>query len=62
MAKFDADFSIFGTLAGDIKNSVPIENTVIDYANKACVDLYGDLKGRRIGELFEEITGESFSM
>jgi len=39
MAKFDSDFSIFGTLAGDIVGGVPIEKMRVDYVNNACVNL-----------------------
>jgi hypothetical protein len=43
MAKFDPDFSIFGTLAGDIVGGVPIEKTRVDYVNNACVRPYVSL-------------------
>ncbi len=58
MAKFDSDFSIFGTLAGDIVWGVPIEKTRVDYVNNACVNLYGDLRGNEIAEIFTEVIGD----
>ncbi len=58
MAKFDPDFSIFGTFAGDITADVPIEKTRVDYVNNACINLYGDLRGRSIDEIFAEIVGD----
>lgn len=58
MAKFDPDFSIFGTFAGDITNGVLVENTKVDYVNKACVSLYGDLRGKEISAIFSEIVGD----
>jgi HD-GYP domain-containing protein (c-di-GMP phosphodiesterase class II) len=57
MAKFDPDFSIFGTFAGDITKDVQVENTVVDYVNNACVSLYGDLRGKAISAIFAEIVG-----
>ena len=58
MAKFDPDFSIFGTLAGDITEGTPVEKTRVNYVNQACLDLYGDLRGREIASIFREISGE----
>lgn len=55
MARFEPDFSIFGILAGDILPEVAIEQTRIDYTNKACIDNYGDLLGRTIADVFYEI-------
>lgn len=57
MARFDPDFSIFGILAGDLLDGTSIEDTRIDYVNKACTDIYGDLKGVPLGQLFAEIAG-----
>lgn len=57
MARFDPDFSIIGILAGDMIEGVPVELTKIDYVNKACTDLYGDLTGMEFGRLFTIIAG-----
>jgi HD-GYP domain-containing protein (c-di-GMP phosphodiesterase class II) len=57
MARFDPDFSIIGILAGDLIEGVPLELTKIDYVNKACTDLYGDLTGMEFGRLFSIIAG-----
>jgi HD-GYP domain-containing protein (c-di-GMP phosphodiesterase class II) len=54
MAKFDSDFAIFGTFAADILDNVSIADTVINYANNACIELYGDLRGRTIFEIISE--------
>ncbi len=58
MAKFDPDFSIFGTLAGDIKEGLPIDKTLVDYVNTSCIKLYGDLRDREVGSIFGEILGD----
>ncbi len=57
MARFDPDFSSIGILAGDLIQGIPIELTKIDYVNKTCTDLYGDLIGMEFGKLFVLITG-----
>ncbi len=65
MARFEPDFSIFGILAGDILPGVAIEDTKIDYTNKACSDNYGELLGLTLTELFQEIVEtetESFAL
>ena len=65
MARFEPDFSIFGILAGDILPGVAIEETKIDYTNKACSDNYGELLGLTLTELFQEIVeteAESFAL
>ncbi len=65
MARFEPDFSIFGILAGDILPGVAIEDTKIDYTNKACSDNYGELLGQTLTELFQEIVEtetESFAL
>ena len=55
MAKFDSDFAIFGTFAVDILEDVSIGDTGINYANKACIELIGDLRGRKICKRYIEI-------
>ncbi len=59
MAKFDSDFAIFGTLATDILEDVSIGDSVINYVNKACIELYGDMRGKTIIEIFSEICGST---
>lgn len=58
MAKFDPDFSIFGTFAGDISNDTPVEKTQVNYVNQACLDLYGDLRGQELASIIAEIYGD----
>jgi HD-GYP domain-containing protein (c-di-GMP phosphodiesterase class II) len=58
MARFNPDFSIIGILAGDLIKGVPLESTRIDYVNKTCTNLYGDLMGTELGSLFNLITGD----
>lgn len=55
MVKFDSDYAIFGTLAADIIEGVPLAESVITYTNPACTELYGELKGKTVFELFNEI-------
>lgn len=55
MVKFDPDYSIFGTLAGNVQPDKPVENTEVSYANEAYITLYGDPVGKTFFELFEEI-------
>jgi len=57
MARFDPDYSIIGILAGDLIKGIPVESTKIDYVNKTCTDLYGDLTGMEFGRLFSLIAG-----
>lgn len=59
MAKFDSDFAIFGAFAADILEGVSIGDTVINYVNKACIELYGDLRGKTIFEIVSEICGSA---
>lgn len=59
MAKFDPDFAIFGTLAGDVREGTPIEKTRVNYINQACLDLYGDLRGQELAALIAEISGDN---
>lgn len=59
MARFDPDFSIIGILAGDLIKGIPVELTKIDYVNKACADLYGDLIGVEFGRLFRLVAGST---
>jgi response regulator RpfG family c-di-GMP phosphodiesterase len=56
MARFDADFAIFGTFAADITKGVNIGEMTIDYANTAGIELYGDLRGKTIQEIIAEIS------
>jgi hypothetical protein len=58
MAKFDPDFSIFGTLAGDITEGTLVEKTRVNYVNQACLDLYGDLREQEVASIFREISGD----
>jgi hypothetical protein len=58
MAKFDPDYALFGTLAGDIIAGTPVEKTRVDYVNRACVDLYGDLRSKKFADVFMENTGD----
>ncbi len=58
MVKFDPDYSIFGTLAGNIKPDQPVEKTEVTYANDAYVTLYGDPVGKTFFRLFEEISSD----
>jgi len=58
MTKFDPDFALFGTLAGDIIAGTPVEKTRVDYVNKSCISLYGDLRGKELCEVFTEIIGD----
>ena len=58
MARFDPDFSIIGILAGDLIKGIPVKLTKIDYVNKTCTDLYGDLIGVEFGQLFNTIAGD----
>jgi HD-GYP domain-containing protein (c-di-GMP phosphodiesterase class II) len=57
MAKFDPDFAIFGTFAADILEGVNIGDTAINYVNKACIELYGDLRGKTVFEIISKICG-----
>ncbi len=57
MTKFDSDFAIFGTLTADITDSQDIGEGIITYANQACIDLYGDLRGNTVLDMFCNITG-----
>jgi hypothetical protein len=54
MAKFDPDFAIFGTFAADILKGVNIGDTAINYVNKACIELYGDLRGKTVFEIISK--------
>lgn len=55
MSKFDSDFAIFGTLATDMLNGGNIGAALFTYANSACIDLYGDLRGKTTLEVISEI-------
>jgi len=55
MAKFDTDFAIFGAFAADLLEGVTIGDTVIDYVNQVCIELYGDLRGKTILEIISDI-------
>ena len=59
MAKFDSDFAIFGTFAADILEDVSIGDTIITYTNNACIELFGDLRGKTIYEILSEICGSA---
>lgn len=58
MVKFDPDYSIFGTLAGNVHPDQSIENTKVTYANDAYIALYGDPVGKTFFGLFEEICSD----
>ncbi len=58
MAKFDPDFSIIGTLAGDINEGTPVERARVNYINQACLELYGDLRGEELASIIIEISGD----
>ena len=57
MAKFDADFAIFGVFAADIIEGISIADTLISYTNDSCVELFGELKGKSIFEVLSDISG-----
>ena len=57
MAKFDADFAIFGVFAADVVEGISIADTQISYTNESCIELFGELKGKTILEVLSEISG-----
>jgi hypothetical protein len=59
MAKFDPDYAIFGTLSADIEEDKRIGDAVVDYINRACTKLFGEIRGRTISELFVETSGST---
>jgi len=56
LAKFDSDFAIFGTFAADITADISIGEAVINYANEAGVELFGDFRGNTILEVIAEVS------
>ncbi len=56
MTKFNSDYAIFGTLAADLDEDTNIGDAIINYTNKACIDLYGDLQGKTIFEILSAIS------
>ena len=57
MAKFDADYAIFGTYAADIIDNVGIGDAMINYVNPAGESLFGDQKNVSISELIAKVSG-----
>jgi len=65
MVKFDSDYAIFGTLAAEVIEDIPLRESVVSYTNNACSKLYGKLQGKTIAAIFadicrEEIEAEQF--
>jgi len=54
--KFDPDFAIFGTFAAELQEGVALGDARISYANQACIDLYGDLRGQTISQVITRVS------
>ena len=58
MVKFDSDYAIFGTLAAEIIEGIPLGESVVSYTNSACSRFYGKLQGKTIAAIFADICRE----
>jgi len=58
MEKFDPDFALFGILTASLLPGIEIGDAVVDYANESSMRLYGELRGKTIGEIIYEVAGE----